>query len=161
MKFLTFPSLQPKQFGGIAYVWMARKLWWVSWDNMRDSVERKSKKLPILVIRRPVRFVCIQNTSSSDVLRGLGTQAGMLGSPKGSPKFLFGRPTVRSGRPKGSLKFSLEHSLALGVWYIKHMKTPKQYYHCINLFLRELANNASLCHNKILNFPVSICISLQ
>ena len=36
----------------------------------------------------------------------------------GSPKFLFGRPTLRSGTltkmlgsPKGSLKFSLEHSL--------------------------------------------------
>ena len=58
-------------------------------------------KLPSLVISRPVRFMCAQNflirCTRATNLRGLGTPAGMLGSPKGSPKFLFGRPTLRSG----------------------------------------------------------------
>ena len=61
-------------------------------------------KLPSLVISRPVRFMCVQNflirCTRATNLRGLGTPAGMLGSPKGSPKFLFGRPTLRSGRLK-------------------------------------------------------------
>ena len=61
-------------------------------------------KLLSLVTNRPVKLVCVQNTSSirqmysGDQRGALGTPGGMFGSSKGNPKFLIGRPTLRSGR---------------------------------------------------------------
>ena len=43
-------------------------------------------------------FTNIHQMYSDDQLGGLGTPAGMVGSPKSSLKFLFVRPTLRSGR---------------------------------------------------------------
>ena len=48
-------------------------------------------------IRVRTKYFLIRCTRAGN-LRGLGAPAGMLGSPKGSPKFSFGRPTLRSGR---------------------------------------------------------------
>ena len=82
-------------------------------------------KIPSLVISRAVRFVCIQNTSSSDVLgwptwEAWAPQLECLGARRGPRKFysgdqLWGLGALNKmlGSPKGSLKFSLEHSLAL------------------------------------------------
>ena len=50
-------------------------------------------------IRVRTKYFLIRCTRASN-LRDLGTPAGMLRSPKGSPKFLFGRPTLRSGQLK-------------------------------------------------------------
>ena len=68
-------------------------------------------------IRVRTKYFFIRCTRTTN-LRSLGTQAGMLGSLKGSPKFSFGRPicglgtlTKMLGSPKGCMKFSLEHSL--------------------------------------------------
>ena len=54
-------------------------------------------KLPSLVISRPVRFVCVQNTSSSDVLGRLTLRSGAYSSnawePEGLPEiFLRAQP---------------------------------------------------------------------
>ena len=53
-------------------------------------------KLPSLMISRPVRWVCVQ-MYSGDQLGGLGTPAGMFGSPKGFPICVLGWPSLRSG----------------------------------------------------------------
>ena len=80
-------------------------------------------KLPSLVISRPVRFVCVQNTSSSDVLgrptwEAWAPQLECLGARRAPRNFysgdqLWGLGDLNKmlGSPKGSLKFSLEHSL--------------------------------------------------
>ena len=43
------------------------------------------------------KYVLIRCSRATN-LRGQGTPAGIFESLKGSPKFLFGRPTLRSGR---------------------------------------------------------------
>ena len=81
-------------------------------------------KLPSLAISRPVRFLCIQNTSSSDVLRRptweawapqlecLGAQRALRNFYAGDQLWGLGTLTKMLGSPKGSqLKFSLGHSL--------------------------------------------------
>ena len=80
-------------------------------------------KLPSLVIRRPVRLVCVQNTSSSDVhgrptreasapqLECLGAQRAPWNFYSGDQLWGLGALTKMLGSPKGSLKVSVEHSL--------------------------------------------------
>ena len=65
LQFFTFPSLKPKQFGGIAHVSGFKSEWNEKFDWFHKTT---CGFLPSLVISRPVRFVCVQNTSSSDVL---------------------------------------------------------------------------------------------
>ena len=91
-------------------------------------------KLPSLVISRRVRFACVQNTSSSDVLgrptwEAWAPQLECLGARRAPRNFYLGDQlwglgtlTKMLGSPKGSLKFSLEHSLELtsalqNCWY--------------------------------------------
>ena len=76
-----------------------------------------------LVISRPVRFVCVQNTSSSYVLgrptwEAWAPQLECLGARRAPWNFYsgdqlwgLGALTKMLGSPKGSLWFSLEHSL--------------------------------------------------
>ena len=80
-------------------------------------------KLPSLVISRPVRFLCVQNTSSSDVhgrptweawapqLECLGARRAPWNFYSGNQLWGLGALTKMLGSPKGSLKFSLERSL--------------------------------------------------
>ena len=80
-------------------------------------------KLPSLVISRPARFMCVQNTSSSDVhgrptwevwapqLECLGARWAPWNFYSGDQLWGLGALTKMLGSPKGSLKFSLEHSL--------------------------------------------------
>ena len=82
-------------------------------------------KLPSLVISRRVRFACVQNTSSSDVLgrptwEAWAPQLECLGARRAPRNFysgdqLWGLGDLNKmlGSPKGSLKFSLEHSLEI------------------------------------------------
>ena len=82
-------------------------------------------KLLSMVISKPVRLVCVQNTSSSDVLwrptwEAWATQLECLGVRSAPRNFysddqLWGLAPLTKilGSPKGSLKFSLEHSLGL------------------------------------------------
>ena len=84
-------------------------------------------KLLSLVISGPVRFVCVKNTWSSDVLRrptweAWAPELECLGARRAPRKFYSGNQlwglgalTKMHGSPKGSLKFSLEHSLAY-IW---------------------------------------------
>ena len=80
-------------------------------------------KLPSLVISRRVRFACVENTSSSDVLgrptweawapqlECLGARSAPWNFYSGDQLWGLGTLTKMLGSPKGSLKFSLEHSL--------------------------------------------------
>ena len=107
LKFFTFPSLKPKQFGGIAHVSGFKSEWNENFDGFHKTTcsflwNRKGKitefgdqqASKIGVRTKYVLIRCARATN----LRGQGTPAGILGSLKGSPKFLFGRPTLRSGR---------------------------------------------------------------
>ena len=109
LKFFTFLSLKPKQFAALLKFLVlnlngTKTL--MGFIRQHAGFCRTQKlKLPGLEIIRRVRFACVQKCflircTRATNLRGLGTPAGMLGSPKGSPKFLFGRPTLRSGRLK-------------------------------------------------------------
>ena len=80
-------------------------------------------KLPSLVISRPVRFVCVQNTSSSGrpTWEAWAPQLECLGVRRAPRNFYSGDQlwglaalTKMLASPKGSLKFSLEHSLGYG-----------------------------------------------
>ena len=73
LKFFTFISWKPKQFlGGIAHVSGFKSEWNKNLDGFHKTTSgfcgTENLKLPSLVISRPVRLVCVQNTSSSDVL---------------------------------------------------------------------------------------------
>jgi len=107
LKFFTFSSLRPKQFGGIAHVSGFKSEWHENFDGFHKTIcgflsnpkakitEFGDQQASKIRVRK--KYLLIRCTRATK-LRGLGTRAGMLGSPKGSPKFLFGRPTLRSGR---------------------------------------------------------------
>ena len=109
LKFFTFLSLKSKRFGGIAHLSGFKSEWHKNFDGFHKTTcgflsNRKAKITEFgdhqaSKIRVRTRYFLIRCTWATN-LRGLGTPAGMLGSPKGSPKFLFGRPTLRSGRLK-------------------------------------------------------------
>ena len=107
LKFFTFLSLKSKQFGGIAHVSGFKSEWHENFDHKTTCGFLSNPKAKITEfgdhqaskIRERTKYFLIRCTRVTN-LRGLGTPAGMPGSPKGSPKFLFGRPTLRSGRLK-------------------------------------------------------------
>ena len=84
------------------------------------------------MISRPVRFVCVKNASSSDVLgrptwEAWAPELEWLGAWRtpwnfylGDQLWGLGTLTKRLGSPKGSLKFTLEHSLVEGLQYIQN-----------------------------------------
>ena len=96
-----------KQFGGIAHVSGFESEWHENFDGFHKTtcgfLSNPKAKITgfgdhqASQIRVRTKYFLIRCTRATN-LRGLGTPAGMLGSPKGSPKFLFGRPTLRSGR---------------------------------------------------------------
>ena len=106
LKFFTFP-LRPKQFGGIGQVSGFKSEWHKNFDGFHKTTcgflsNQKAKitefgdqQASKICVRK--KYLVIRCTRATN-LRGLGTWAGMLGSPKGSPQILFGRPTLRSGR---------------------------------------------------------------
>ena len=65
---------------------------------------------------------------SGDQLGGLGTPAGMFGSPKGALAEMH-------GSPKGSLKFSLEHNLVLALLQLFDLLSFILYYFCESTIL--------------------------
>ena len=106
LKFLTSPSLKPKQFSGIARVSGFNSEWhenfhgfhkttcgflWNPKAKITEFGDQQASK-----IRVRTKYFLTRCTQATN-LRGLGTPAGMVGSLKGSPKFLFRRPTSRSG----------------------------------------------------------------
>ena len=109
LKFFTFFSLKSKRFGGIAHVSGFKSEWHENFDGFHKTtcgfLSNPKAKITgfgdhqASQIRVRTKCFLIRCTRATN-LRGLGTPAGMLGSPKGSPKFLFGRPTLRSGRLK-------------------------------------------------------------
>ena len=130
LKFVTFFSLKSKQFGGVAHVSGFKSEWHENFDGFHKTTCGflwnpiwQKLKLPSLVISRPVRFVCVQNTSSSDVLgrptweawtpqlECFGAQRAPQSFYSGNQLWGLGALTKMLGSPKGSLKFSLEHSL--------------------------------------------------
>ena len=96
-----------KQFGSIAHVSGFKSEWHENFDGFHKTKcgFLSNPKVKITEfgdqqaskIRVRTKYFLIRCTRVTN-LRGLGTPAGMLGSPKGSPKFLFGPPTLRSGR---------------------------------------------------------------
>ena len=104
-------------------------------------------KLPSLVISRPVRFMCVKNTSSSDVLGRPTSEAwapeleclGARRAPRnfysGDQLWGLGALTKLLGSPKGSLKFFLEHSL--GLWLLTSI--------CYSKWLGSLFSVVSCC----------------
>ena len=127
LKFFTFLSLKPKQFAALLKFLVlnlngTKTL--MGFIRQHAGFCRTEKlKLPSLVITRPVRFVCVQDTSSSDVLgrptwEAWAPQLECLGARRAPRNFysgdqLWGLGDLNKmlGSPKGSLKFSLEHSL--------------------------------------------------
>ena len=95
-------------------------------------------KLPSLVISRPVRFVCVKNTWSSDILgrptwEAWAPELECLGALRAPRKFYsgdqlwgLGALTKMIGSPKGSLKFSLEHSLVYVYCSVKTVQEQAQ-----------------------------------
>ena len=155
LKFFTFPSLKPKQFGGIAHVSGFKSEWHENFDGFLRQYagfcRTQKQKLPSLVISRPVRFVCVKNTSSSDVLRrptweAWAPELECLGARRAPRKFYsgdqlwgLGALTKMLGSLKGSLKFSLEHSLVHQsltttvvqiVWLSKSTLSPDEDLQC-------------------------------
>jgi len=97
---VTFPSLKPDQFGGIAHVPGFQSEWQ---ENMRVLLHPKAKitkfgdkQASRIGVRTKYFFVRCTRTTNLEAWR---TPAEMFGSPKGSLKFLFRQPTLRSGRP--------------------------------------------------------------
>ena len=92
-----FPSLKPKQFGGIADVSGFKSQWHENSDGFHKTtcgfLSNPKAKITEFgeasKIRARTKYFLIRCTRATN-LRGLGTTAGMLGSPQGSPKFLFG-----------------------------------------------------------------------
>ena len=92
-----------KQFGGIAHVSGFKSEWHENLDGFHKTTcgflsnpkvkitEFGDQQASKILVR--TKYFLIRCTWATN-LRGLGTPAGMLG---GSPKFLFRRPTLRSG----------------------------------------------------------------
>ena len=123
LKSFTFPSLKPKQFGSIAYVSGFKSQWHENFDEFHKTTceflsnpkakitefgDQQASK-----IRVRTKYFLTRCTRATN-LRGLGTPAGMR-APRnfhsGGQLWGLGTLTKMLGSPKGSLKFSLEHSL--------------------------------------------------
>ena len=117
-----------KQFGGIAHVSGFESEWHENFDGFHKTTCGFLSN-PKVVISRTVRFMCVQNTSSSDVhgrptwetwapqLECLGARRAPQNFYLGDQLWGLGALTKMLGSPKGSLKFSLEHSL--GAWKLR------------------------------------------
>ena len=98
LKFFTFLSLKPKQFGGIAHVSGFKSEWHKNFDGFHKTTggflsnpKAKITKFgdqQASKIRMRTKYFLIRCTWATN-LRGLGTPVGMLGSPKGCPEFFI------------------------------------------------------------------------
>ena len=129
LKFFTFSSLKPKQISGIAYVSGFKFEWHENFGgfykttceillNPKVKITRFGDQ-QASKIRVRTKYFLIRCTRATN-LRGLGTPAGMLGSPKGSPKFYtgdqlwgLGALTKMIGSPKGPWNFPYSTALYL------------------------------------------------
>ena len=127
LKFFTFPSLKPKQFGGIAHVSGFKSEWNENFDGFHKTTcsflwNRKGKitefgdqQASKIGVRTKYFFIrCTQAANleaRAPQLEWLGTQRAPQNFYLGNQLWGLGTLVKMLGSPKGSLKFFLEHSL--------------------------------------------------